>query len=207
MALSEKERKQVMVLLMIGAVAGTYFGFWQLWALPAQERANQWEQEIDSLSAQVDSARQDLARGTVQQLRNRVERYDATLAVMRQLVPAQNEVPNLIDDISTRAQLRGVEITDISPLSPQIVVPFQVYRYRLRVVGSFDQIGEFLTDVASLPRIMVPYELSLRTVGSDAARQAGANPNQTNLVASLMLRTFVKGDFSEEVSGGGGGTP
>ena len=62
------------------------------------------------LEAAIDSAKRELARGSVEDLRKRVEAYRATLAVLRQLVPEQNEVPNLLDDISTRAKIRGVPV-------------------------------------------------------------------------------------------------
>ena len=39
--------------------------------------------------------------------------------------------------------------------------PFDTYKYNMSVIGHYDQIGEFLADVASLQRIIVPYDLSV----------------------------------------------
>lgn len=198
MALTKKDRQQLQVLLIGLAIVASVL-FWMYWRTPAVARADDMRQEIDSLRARIDSARQDLREGTVESLRRRVEVFERSLGLMRQLVPTENEVTNLIDEVSTRAQLRGVQITDISPLPAEFEQPFEVYRYRFSVQGQYDQIGEFLADVASLPRIMVPYELSLsvtQTVVSEERDLEG-----TYLQATFLLRTFVKADA--QVFGGG----
>jgi type IV pilus assembly protein PilO len=202
MAVSGKERKQILALLIVVAVAAAYL-FWTEWRASMVTRADAWRSEIDSLRAQVDSARQDLREGTVEQLRIRVSGFEQSLGTMRQLVPAGNEVPNLIDDISTRAQLRAVEITEISPLSRDFVSPFEVYRYRLSVIGSYDALGEFLSDIASLPRIMVPYDLALQI----APATDDDDEEETLLSASFQLRTYVKPSAAAAGEGVGNGAP
>lgn len=204
MAMTQKDRRQLQGLLIVVAVVAMVM-FWVYWREPKVLEAQNMRREIDSLQTRVDSARAALREGTVEELRRRVEGYRRSLVVMRQLVPTTNEVTNLIDEVSTRAQLRGVQITDLAPLPLEFAVPFEVHRYRFTVQGGYDQIGEFLTDVASLSRIMVPYELSLSPattiVGEEVDRDV------TVLQATFLLRTFVKGEG--EVIGGGmsGGAP
>src|SRR5207247_327519 len=77
------------------------------------------------------------------------------LGVMRRLVPEKNEVPALIDDISTKSKVRGVTIGRFEPLAVESAQPFDNYRYRLEILGHYDQLGEFLSDIGSLPRIVV----------------------------------------------------
>ena len=194
MALSDKDRKQLLGLLIFMAIVASVL-FWMYWRAPKVVQAQDMRREIDSLRTRIDSARADLRQGTVEQLRRRVDSYERSLALMRQLVPTENEVTNLIDEVSTRAQLRGVQITDLAPLPPEFQVPFEVHRYRFSVQGQYDQIGEFLSDVASLPRIMVPYEVSLSVTPTIVTE--GADDTGTYLQADFLLRTFVKADVSE----------
>src|SRR5260370_21633911 len=77
---------------------------------------------------------------------------------MRRMVPERNEVPPLIDDNSTKAKVRGITLGKIQPLTPEPGSPFDTYRYRLEVYGHYDQIREYLADVASLPRLVVPQD-------------------------------------------------
>ena len=190
MALSQKDRQQLLVLLIIIAAAGGG-AFWYLWRAPQAAEITQLEIEIDSLRATVDSARRDLASGTVESLRQRVADYEASLGLMRRLVPLENEVPSLIDDIASRATLRGVHIQEINPQSVDAEGMFDTHRYRVSVVGHYDEIGEFLADVASLPRIMVPYELTLG-IAPLTAQVAYGDTTGALLQAQFQLRTFVK---------------
>ena len=93
-------------------------------------------------------------------LRKRLETYRGSLALLRRLVPERNEVPNLLDDISTRSKIRGVTLSQVVPLPVEPgPAPFDTYKYNMSVIGHYDQIGQFLADVASLQRIIVPYDL------------------------------------------------
>jgi type IV pilus assembly protein PilO len=110
---------------------------------------------------------------------------------MRRLVPDANEIPSLIDDMSTKAKVRGVTLDKFDPLTPEPGAPFDTYRYRLAVFGHYDQIGEFLADIASLPRIVVPQELLLEPATSTAQKMLGDTLGSL-LMAEFSIRTFVK---------------
>src|SRR2546426_7696045 len=115
-----------------------------------------------TLFRSIDRAKADLASGTVEDLRRKVEKYQAMLGVMRRLVPEKNEVPALIDDISTKAKIRGVTIGRLEPLAVEAGSPFDTYKYRLEIIGHYDQLGEFLSDIASLNPIIVPEAVNLK---------------------------------------------
>ncbi|HEX9282571.1 MAG TPA: type 4a pilus biogenesis protein PilO [Gemmatimonadales bacterium] len=186
----QDRQSQVMLLITVGMLAGGYF-FWSYWAQPTGERIKVTQVEIDSLQLIVDRAKQDLASGTVEDLRRKVAAYTALLGVMRRLVPEKNEVPALIDDISTKAKVRGVTIGRIEPLAVEAGQPFDTYKYRLEMIGHYDQLGEFLSDVASLPRIIVPQELALKPAQQQAQRLLGDTLGAL-LEAQFSIRTFVK---------------
>jgi Tfp pilus assembly protein PilO len=170
-----------------------------------QEQIKVVQDSIDFLEAQTDSVKRDLARGTIEDLKHRIESFRGTLATLRQLVPDRNEVPNLLDDISTRAKIRGVNLAEVVP-QPVAAgpAPFDTYAYRMAVVGRYDQIGEFLSDIASLRRIIVPYDV---TVASAPAAQARALGDTTSamLEAKFQIRTYVKGQSTSVEGGSGGG--
>ncbi|HEX9165748.1 MAG TPA: type 4a pilus biogenesis protein PilO [Gemmatimonadales bacterium] len=154
-----------------------------------------------TLQASVDSAKREMARGSVEEIRRRSEEYKATLAVLRQFVPEQNEVPNLLDDISTRAKVRGVNLATVVP---QLVepgpAPFDTYRYDMSVIGRYDQIGQFLADVAGLRRIIVPQDVKLTAADLTKAKALG-DTTKAMLEAKFTVRTFVKstGGMADEM--------
>jgi type IV pilus assembly protein PilO len=184
------QRGQILALLIVVAGTGGYFGWTKVLA-PQNERVAEAHRQTDSLQAIVDAAKRDLASGTVEDLRRKVEEYQGSLELMRRLVPERNEVPTLIDDISTKAKVRGVTLGKFDPLNPEPGSPFDTYRYRLEVYGHYDQIGEYLADIASLPRIVVPQDVIL-TSATPAAQKLLGDTLGSLLLASFSIRTFVK---------------
>ena len=117
MALDAKQRQQLLGVAIFLAIVAVV-AFWMYWRAPRETQVTSMRVSIDSLQARVDSARRDLASGTVEVLRQRVRNFEASLRLMRTLVPTGAEVPSLIDDVTARARRRGVEIAELTPVSP-----------------------------------------------------------------------------------------
>ena len=195
------QRSQIMMLLILVAGTGGYF-FWTKVQSPQSARLAEAHAAADSLQAIVEAAKRDLASGTVDDLRRKVEEYQGSLELMRRLVPQRNEVPTLIDDISTKAKVRGVTLGKIQPLTPEIGAPFDTYRYRLEVYGHFDQVGEYLADIASLPRIVVPQDVTL-SAATPATQKLLGDTLGALLLAEFSIRTFVKSSTPPPPPAGG----
>ncbi len=160
------------------------------------------QKSIDSLTTLTDSAKRLLASGTVDDLRRKLEGYRVSLELMRRLVPDRNEVANLMDEISTRAKIRGVQVANFQPLPPEPgPAPFQTYKYQYSVIGRYDQLGEFLSDVASLQRIIVPVDLNLGIADMTRAKALGDSSGAL-LEARFQVRTFVKTPAGEGPTSG-----
>jgi len=135
-------------------------------------------------------------------VRKRLESYRGSLSLLRRLVPERNEVPNLLDDISTRSKIRGVTLSQVVPQPVEAgPAPFDTYKYNMSVMGHYDAIGQFLADVASLQRIIVPYDLSVAAANSGSAKALGDTTGAL-LEAKFQIRTYVKSPNAEgEASG------
>jgi len=209
MALSNEKSTPMLMLLLAGIVGycaytGTVIEIVGLKGLAAgKERVVAVRDTITRLEAATDSAKKELARGSVADVRKRLESYRANLMLLRRLVPERNEVPNLLDDISTRSKIRGVTLSQVvpQPVEPG-PMPFDTYSYNMSVIGKYDQIGQFLADVASLQRIIVPYNLSVAAANPTAAKALGDSTGAL-LEARFQIRTYVKSPTQE---GGASGT-
>ncbi len=206
MAMSDKERKQLLGLLIVIPVAVAALFWIYVWQPRAAEAAVM-RQTIDSLQTDVDSAGpQSKILSGVGDLRRRIADYAASLALMRELVPTGNEVATLINDISDRAKLRNVHLADLTPRGYEEGEHFRVGQWRFVVVGRYDDIGGFLSDIASLSRIMVPSQLSLQQATDQSALSLGDTTGAL-LQATFQLRTFVKRRQSGAEDAGGAGGP
>jgi type IV pilus assembly protein PilO len=208
MALSSQKSTPILVILLAGLVGyitytGTVINALGMSGMQARQvRVVAVKDTIARLDAATDSAKKELAKGTVEDLRKRLDTYRGSLALLRRLVPERNEVPNLLDDISTRSKIRGVTLSQVVPLPVEPgPVPFDTYKYNMSVIGHYDEIGQFMADVASLQRIIVPYDLSVAPANPGAAK-ALSDTSGSLLEAKFQVRTFVKSPSAEgEASG------
>jgi len=199
MALMSNPRTSALLAILLAGIVG-FIGYsgevLSLIGVPGlqdrAQRASAIADTLGTLEASIDSAKRELARGSVEDVRRRVEQYRSMLSVLREFVPDRNEVPNLLDDISSRAKVRGVNLADFTP---QPVIegpePFDTYAYDMAVIGRYDQIGTFLSDVASLRRIFVPMEVNLTAADPTKARALG-DTTRAMLEARFKVRTYVK---------------
>jgi type IV pilus assembly protein PilO len=195
----------LLLALMVGYIAysGAVIGALGMKGLAGtRERIVAMRDSITTFEAATDSAKKELAKGTVADVRKRLETYRASLVLLRRLVPERNEVPNLLDDISTRSKIRGVTLSQVvpTPVEPG-PAPFNTYKYNMSVIGKYDQIGQFLADVASLQRIIVPYDVSIAAANSSAAKVLGDSTDAL-LEAKFQIRTYVKSPSSEGEANG-----
>src|SRR5258708_40141576 len=130
LGLPTDQRGQIMALLILVALAGGYF-FGTRVHKPQSAQIEAETQQADSLEKIVEAAKRDLASGSIEDLRRRVEEYNGSLELMRRLVPDRNEVPTLIDDISTKAKVRGITPGKVPPLTPRPATPFHTYPFPL----------------------------------------------------------------------------
>lgn len=190
MAIGEKEKKQLMYLGIAVPVLAAV-AYYMLLFQPDSDRLTNMRSRIDTMQAKIDTAKADLAKGTVEASRARVAAYMRQLTMLRKLVPAANDVPNLIDDISNRAKRRGIAIAKFTPGTVEPGTPFEVHKYSYTVFGHYDEIAAFLSDVASLTRIMVPVDVKVDQA-KQTAMKAYADTSGALLEVSFELRTFVK---------------
>ncbi|MGE5092746.1 MAG: type 4a pilus biogenesis protein PilO [Bacillota bacterium] len=204
MALNSQKTTPIFLLVLAGLVG--YMGYTGagistvgLDGLSAgKARVAAIQDTISTLQAQTDSAKRELATGTVEDLNKRLDGYRASLSMLRRLVPERSEVPNLLDDMSTRARIRGVTLSRADPVIPAEPgpAPFETQRFNISVLGHYDQIGAFLADVASLQRIIVPVDVSLLAASAPAAKALGDSTGAL-LEAKFQIRTYVKSAATE----------
>lgn len=187
--LPQNQRDQIMVVVIVAALglAGAYYMY--LWG-PKNQQLATLSTRIDTLTAQNESARREIARGTASKLKAEADEFGRMLTLMRQLVPVANEVPTLLEQISTAARRTGLDIADVTPLG---VIPgdvFDTYRYKMGVTGSYHRIGQFLDNVGSLTRIVAPMNVSLLPTARDLKTQR-VRPGEALLDASFEIQTYV----------------
>jgi type IV pilus assembly protein PilO len=150
---------------------------------------------LDSLESANAKAQIEFKAGNLDQLKVQAAENRATLTVMRRLVPTDNEVPALLEEVSTAARRAGL---DVGGVVPDAVIPgaqFDTYRYKVTMIGGYHQFGEFLANVGSLARIVAPVNFQLATGGQN--NRGSARPNvrgvtNNGMTSVITLQTYVE---------------
>ena len=189
MALLPQNKRDQYMLYLIGISLLAAYGFHdQLWK-PKNEELNATQAHIDSLVIVNQRAKAELAQGKTQELKAEAERFGNDLDVMRRLVPTGNEVPALLEQVSTAARRVGLDIADVTPLPLLTGDQYDAYKYRLSMRGDFHQIGTLLTNIGSLQRIVAPINLTLAPVGGPAG--AVKRGRMQPVEARFEIQTYV----------------
>ena len=180
---------------------GCVFAFYSMVYSPKESELAAVQSHIGQLEQSNQRAKAELAKGSVNDLRAQALRYQQNLQLMRQLVPTSNELPALIEQVSTAARRVNLELDGIDPEPPIAGDQFDTYRYQISVVGDYHAIAAFLTNVGSLTRIVAPVNLKLAPI---QAGQAGpgmrtSSRNKEMLSTKFEIQTYVAKGASANV--------
>lgn len=182
------QRDQALLLVSILAFAGAFL-YWYFLYQPKAAALGELTSRIERLEASNGRAKVMLARGSVDSLDGQQRALDENLRVMRSLIPTGNEVPALLDQILAAARRNNLELGDFAPSATVTGTSFDTYGFKLSLRGTYHEIGEMLTSIASLRRVIVPVNLTLTPVTTPGRREAPEG--QQLLLASFDVQTYV----------------
>jgi type IV pilus assembly protein PilO len=91
-------------------------------------------------------------------------------ALLRQL-PGKTEVPNLLVDISQTGLAAGLDEKLFQPAAEQRRDFYAELPIRIRLSGSYHELGEFVSGIAALPRIVTLHDIEIRPETKDVYDQ------------------------------------
>jgi type IV pilus assembly protein PilO len=142
-----------------------------------------------------------------------LEAYEEQLAEMEELLetmfrqlPSRTEMDKLLVDVSQTALGAGI---DVQLFQPNTEAHHDFYAERpisVRMLGDYHQFGEFVSGVASLPRVVIltMHDISLRRASS---KDIGATGNDGRLVLEGTVKTYRYIDEEEAAERAGAGAP
>lgn len=170
----------IVALVLVGA-------YWYFVYDPKNAAVTKLSAHVDSLDDVNQKARAQVAKGTGRQIRDQTAALKLNLDLMRRLVPAGNEVPPLIEQVSTAARRAGL---DVGGVEPEPVIEgdlFDTYRYKMKMNGSYHEIAGALANIGSLGRVVAPMNLAL-TVPQNPPKTV---PTKQMLTSAFEIQTYV----------------
>ncbi|HUF30823.1 MAG TPA: type 4a pilus biogenesis protein PilO [Gemmatimonadaceae bacterium] len=185
------QREQM--LLGVAAIAVIAAGLF--WYFPYQSKAVELETQharLEQLVEENQKARSELAKGSVEQMRSELSLAKDNLVLLRTLIPESNEVPALLEQVSTAARREGLDLAAVDP-QPVVEGPqFDTYRYNIGVVGGYHELAAFLSNVGGLTRIISPVNLKLvPPAGANAPTNSRGVKRAADIEARFQIQTYV----------------
>ena len=125
-----------------------------------------------------------------------LEAYEAQLAEMQELLetmfrqlPSKTEMDKLLVDVSQTALGAGIDVQLFQPNSEAYHDFYAERPISVRMLGDYHQFGEFVSGVASLPRVVIltMHDIALRRATD---RDVGVNANDGRLILEGTVKTY-----------------
>lgn len=189
MALIPNDPKQRNALLVGLILLLLLYPFYSFWYSGQREEVDAMQARLETLETQNRRAQVVAARGGGD-LEELTALYERHVAALEELIPGAEEVAGLLDDISERARRAGVEQNRFNPEPSEQGAFYNKTSYEMAVVGEYHDVARFLTDIASLPRIVTPVELDLTLFNRPEVFPEFESP----VVATFRIETYVLPD-------------
>ena len=125
-----------------------------------------------------------------------LESYEIQLAEMQELLetmfrqlPSKTEMDKLLVDVSQTALGAGIDVQLFQPNSEAFHDFYAERPISVRMLGDYHQFGEFVSGVASLPRVVIltMHDIALRRATD---RDVGANAGDGRLILEGTVKTY-----------------
>lgn len=155
--------KAIIYLLMFAAVIGAGVHFLLQDKHEAVEKEIAKEQELKD-----EYRRKAFQVASLDALRKQMADVEGRFAELLTQLPTDKEVPGLLEDITEIGREAGLEFNLIA-LQPERKEQFYVeLPIRIMVRGNYHQMGEFVSGVAAIKRIVTLHNFSLQPSGENA---------------------------------------
>lgn len=192
MALGSSLSKRDQIFISISVVAITLAGAYGYFLyMPKRDEIAVIEDHVSFLDKKNEQAKTDLANGSVAKLKSQAVEYEASLKVLRQLVPTTNEVPALLENVSTAARRVGLDLASVEPMPVLTGEQFDTYRYKVSVKGGYHALAGFLTNVGSLNRIVAPVALDVHEALPADKKKARPKQGESTLDTNFQIQTYI----------------
>jgi len=174
------------IFLLCAAIAGGWYYFDTKDQLTQLETAEQKEQEL-----RLDFERKQKKAASLGEYKQQLAEMRESLGAMIRQLPNKAEVAALLVDVSQTGLAAGLEFELFQPLGEAPKDFYAEMPIKVRVRGSYHQFADFVSGLASLPRIVTIHDVNV------AGRDPSVGGNDLRLEATVKTYRYL-----EEKEGG-----
>ena len=171
---------KIVVILIISALtaaAGIYFV-----TVPQLDELSVLEQQEVSLKSAFEVKQKKAVN--LQDYRDQLDQIEASLGEMLKQMPTKAEVASLLVDISQTGLASGLEFKLFQPSGEVSKEFYSELPIAIQVVGKYEELGLFVSGLASLPRIVTVHDVIMSPVGKEG---------KDGMVMNAVIKTYNEG--------------
>ena len=112
--------------------------------------------------------------------RQQMKEMEESFGALVSQLPSDTEVPGLLEDITNKGLLNGLNIASIDLLAEQAKEFYIELPISIVASGSYHDLGAFISGMAALPRIVTLHDFNISAPGGDA----------NNLQMRIIAKTY-----------------
>ena len=161
---------------VVATVAGLYLFVYEE-KMPSLEKA---EVEEGDLRVIFEEKQRKAANFSAYQ--DQLAEIERSFGTMLQQLPGKTEIPNLLVDISQTGLGAGLEEKLFQPKAELRKDFYAEKPIQIKLDGSYHEFGNFVSDIAALPRIVTLHNIEIRPIGKSSGYD--------NLVLNVTAKTY-----------------
>jgi type IV pilus assembly protein PilO len=155
-------RLAIWVVLLVGVLGGGYY--YHIQDMQDQLAAAE-KKEVD---LKKDFEKKAFQAANLDAYRQQMVEMEESFGALVSQLPSDTEVPGLLEDITNKGLLNGLEIASID-LRKETAREFYVeLPIAITATGSYHDLGAFISGMAGLPRIVTLHDFTINAKGNDA---------------------------------------
>ncbi|MCR2828775.1 type 4a pilus biogenesis protein PilO [Acidithiobacillus ferrooxidans] len=185
----------VIIVLILGILA------WFEFISPENNQYNQLKTQEDSLKTQV--RQKQLLAASLPAYQAQIKEMNRRFQDFLQQLPNRTQIPSLLDDVTLAGRSRGLDFELFQPTSEVNKNFYAKIPVRLKVVGTYNDIGRFAAAVAAMPRIVTINDIDIARMPDLGTTSLAKAQASQKLVMQCTATTYRYLDNRDNAGGRG----
>lgn len=175
------------IAVKIGVIAGMSLliialGYW----LIIKDNFEQYDTlQLQEVTLKEEFEKKQNLASNLQAYRNQLQLMNERFGTMLKQLPAKNEMPGLLEEISKTGVTSGLKFELFAP-QPELAHDFYIeLPIKITVVGTYMQLAVFLSRVAEMNRIVTLHEFSIQGESSKDSKSISEDELVMNITAKI----------------------
>ncbi|MEP4486086.1 MAG: type 4a pilus biogenesis protein PilO [Halioglobus sp.] len=154
----------IYLVIVVGVLVGGYYYHIE------ELQLNLAKVEAEEVALKKDFEKKAFQAANLDAYRRQMVEMEESFGALVSQLPSDTEVPGLLEDITNKGLLNGLEIASIDLQKEQAKEFYVELPIAIQASGSYHDLGAFISGMAGLPRIVTLHDFKISAPGGNANR-------------------------------------